>query len=576
MFLMRSGSRSATCARSTTTSTRRASFSSRSFASRVSSSGSDVPTATTGVWSLDRTRRVLYRLPRLLEAVAAGETVYVCEGEKDVHILEDAGVVATCNPHGAGKWRDEYSKTLTGANVVVVQDRDKPGRQHARQVANSLTKTARTVTVVEAAEGKDAHDHLKAGFTINDFVPVPLDEAKTRTNGREAARSPLAPIELARLLERLVAYFRRYVVATAVQADAVALWTAHTHVFETSCATPYLHFTSPEPGSGKTTALEVLEPVAREGLIADDLTGPSLFRLIDERRPTLLYDEVDGVFGKKNNDGTEDIRKVLNSGYRAGKRVFRCVPPTNELREFNVYCPKALASINDLPGTLAHRSIPIQLKPPLPDDEYSEFDLEDVEDETAALSAQLAAWAEAAKADLRDPRLKPAKLPQLDARRNQIWRILFRIADLAGGRWPEASRKAAIELSAGARRLDEGSPGIRLLADVKAVFAGERMSCADLAAALNTLETSPWGDMGRGDGLTTRQLGRRLKPYGILAKPIRIDGARAGNGYEFERFEDAFARYLPHPSLETGTPVQPAWIKGLRRIQNQCGTSLYR
>ena len=49
-------------------------------------------------------RRVLYRLPGVIEAVAAGQTVYVVEGEKDVHALERAGAVATCNPMGAGKW----------------------------------------------------------------------------------------------------------------------------------------------------------------------------------------------------------------------------------------------------------------------------------------------------------------------------------------------------------------------------------------------------------------------------------------------------------------------------------------
>jgi putative DNA primase/helicase len=63
-------------------------------------------------WKLDQTRRVLYRLPRVLEAVKRGEDVMVVEGERDVHELERLGVVATCNPGGAGKWRDEFTETL--------------------------------------------------------------------------------------------------------------------------------------------------------------------------------------------------------------------------------------------------------------------------------------------------------------------------------------------------------------------------------------------------------------------------------------------------------------------------------
>ena len=114
-------------------------------------------------WKLGNTRRVLYRLPKVLEAVKDGRTVWIVEGEKDVHALEKAGVVATCNAGGAGKWRDEYADCLRGAKVAVIADRDEPGRAHARQVAESLEGVAATVKVGEPAEGKDAADHLKAG-----------------------------------------------------------------------------------------------------------------------------------------------------------------------------------------------------------------------------------------------------------------------------------------------------------------------------------------------------------------------------------------------------------------------------
>ena len=123
------------------------------------------------VWQLGDVRRVLYRLPAVVEAVKNGETVYVTEGEKDVHAIEAAGGVATCNPMGAGKWRPEYSDALTGATVVIVADRDDPGREHARQVLGALTGKAAAVTVVEAAEGKDAADHLAARRGLGDFLP---------------------------------------------------------------------------------------------------------------------------------------------------------------------------------------------------------------------------------------------------------------------------------------------------------------------------------------------------------------------------------------------------------------------
>jgi energy-coupling factor transporter ATP-binding protein EcfA2/5S rRNA maturation endonuclease (ribonuclease M5) len=126
------------------------------------------------VYNLDGARRVLYRLPRVLDAVERGERVYLCEGEKDVEAIERAGGVATCNPGGAGKWRDEYTHALEGADVTIVHDRDDVGRKHARQVAQALTRSASSVRLVEALTGKDAADHLAAGHTLEDFREVPV------------------------------------------------------------------------------------------------------------------------------------------------------------------------------------------------------------------------------------------------------------------------------------------------------------------------------------------------------------------------------------------------------------------
>ena len=47
---------------------------------------------------------VPYRLPELLAAPAA-DLVFVAEGEKAVEALRKLGLIATCNPMGAGKWR---------------------------------------------------------------------------------------------------------------------------------------------------------------------------------------------------------------------------------------------------------------------------------------------------------------------------------------------------------------------------------------------------------------------------------------------------------------------------------------
>jgi 5S rRNA maturation endonuclease (ribonuclease M5) len=126
-----------------------------------------------GQWhsGLGDTRRVIYNLPIVKAAAASGETVWICEGEKDADALTAIGLVATCNPMGAGAWRNEYSHQLAGvANVIIVADNDLPGLEHARIVERSLPDA--NVTIVKAAKGKDAYDHLVVHqLGIDEFVP---------------------------------------------------------------------------------------------------------------------------------------------------------------------------------------------------------------------------------------------------------------------------------------------------------------------------------------------------------------------------------------------------------------------
>ncbi len=126
-------------------------------------------------WNLGDTRRVLYRLPQVLAAAAVGETVILCEGERDVHAAEKCGYPATTNPGGAGKWRPEYSDALLGAHVIVVADNDKPGRAHGRQVAAALEGIAASVVVKIPTKGSDLTEHIAAGGSFDDLEPM-LDE----------------------------------------------------------------------------------------------------------------------------------------------------------------------------------------------------------------------------------------------------------------------------------------------------------------------------------------------------------------------------------------------------------------
>lgn len=109
----------------------------------------------------------LYRADRIVDA----DEVYLCEGEKDVHALEAEGVAACCTAMGAGKAHLFDLTPLHGKHVIVVRDMDAPGEAHARQVLDLLSAHAE-VTVVEPKSGKDAADHVAAGFGVDQFVPA--------------------------------------------------------------------------------------------------------------------------------------------------------------------------------------------------------------------------------------------------------------------------------------------------------------------------------------------------------------------------------------------------------------------
>ena len=129
---------------------------------------------TDGGWaySLAGIEPTIYRLPEVIAAREAGDTIFIAEGEKDVETLRAAGCIATCNSGGATKWKESFAEHFSGADVVIVRDKDEKGNEHARQVFASVRPVVKSLRVVEARQGKDAADHLAAGLTVNDFVPV--------------------------------------------------------------------------------------------------------------------------------------------------------------------------------------------------------------------------------------------------------------------------------------------------------------------------------------------------------------------------------------------------------------------
>jgi hypothetical protein len=130
-------------------------------------------------------RLVPYRLPELLARPT--ETVFIVEGEKDADRLHAAGLLATTNSGGAGKWRESHSESLRGRDVVVIPDNDAPGRAHALQVANALTGIAASIKIValpDVPDKGDISDWLGAGHGVTELQDL-VERAEPWTSDKE-------------------------------------------------------------------------------------------------------------------------------------------------------------------------------------------------------------------------------------------------------------------------------------------------------------------------------------------------------------------------------------------------------
>jgi hypothetical protein len=384
---------------------------------------------------------------------------------------------------------------------------------------------------------------------------LPDSKADGKNSSRRSGRS-----EGEQLLDSLVSFLRRYVVMSEPQANAVALWVAHTHALDAAEQSPLLAITSAEKQSGKTRLLDVLELLVAKPWRVITPSEAVVFRKIDADTPTLLLDEVDAIFGPKANANVEGLRALLNAGNRPGTLVPRCVGPSQELKSFEVFCPKALAGIRDLPDTVADRAIPIRLKRRAPGEPIHRFRRRDADDAGHPLYESVRSWAEYHAPALTE--MRPPLPDELSDRAQDAWEPLLAIADEIGGEWPDRARSTAVALS-GVEAHDDESAGVRLLFDVRAIFAAkatDRISSATLAAELHELEESPWSEWF-GKPITQHGIAKLLKHFEIRPRTVRLDDEATPKGYKLEQFEDAFARYLPEKNATTAQPNAHAGLR---------------
>ena len=363
----------------------------------------------------------------------------------------------------------------------------------------------------------------------------------TGLNGSLADLAHLAHLDGCAVLDAVDGFLARFIAYPNDHARrAHTLWLAHTWRMDKWDSTPRLAFMSPEKGSGKTRALEVSEYLVQRGVrVSQATTGYILAKVSEDPPPTLFYDEIDTVYGRKAR-GNEDLRALLNAGHRRGATAGRGSWGNDGLtgRDYPAYCAVALAGLGELPDTVADRAVVIPMKKRKRTERVEPWRERVNAEEAKAIGDELGCWMGNASLSL------PENMPVED-RAADVWEPLIMVADAAGRHWPANARAAARVLTS---KKPQASQGVQLLHDLQIVFGtNDKMRSEEIITALTALEGSPWqGFHADGSSLNYRDLASLLREYDIRPRDVWIDGA-ASKGYHADDLRDPWDRYV-HPS----------------------------
>ena len=314
----------------------------------------------------------------------------------------------------------------------------------------------------------------------------------------------------------------------------------------------------------------------RRAVPAASVSSPAFFRVIDERRPTLMIDE-----GEKLLKLNRHLEPMLNAGYKeATAYVWRVVNQSaQEARRkrkeeggewgeeeteggnggsgqttmaFSCWCPKIIARIGPLSETLADRCLVLRMTRKRPDQKCERLKKLNWEPLRKQCEQFVRENAEAIKEA--EPEI-PGKLNDREA---ELWEPLLAIADLAG-KWRRLGREAAVHV-AGNRENNRAAAA--LLSDILMIFArsgAERMFSRTLAAQLNELGDREWKELREGKVLTGQTLAKALHPYGIAPQTVWI-GKESAKGYLREKIVEVRGKYPraePEQEAKEGRDLNP-------------------
>lgn len=210
--------------------------------------------------------------------------------------------------------------------------------------------------------------------------------------------------------------------------------------------------------------------------------------------------------------------------------------------KFSVWCPQVIAGIGEQRGTLHDRSVCIELRRKLADEQVNKLPLDGYE-QGVDFRRKCIRWADDNAASLRASKIEAPEYGNDRAQDN--WKPMFAIAEATSKAWLKKAEDVYLLINAASDNAP-ASLGVTLLTDIREIFdtrGTDKIFSDDLVDALVALEERPWIDLGKGRTLTQATLAKLLKPYRCKSGSLRI-GVTTRKGYHIDNFEEVFARYL--------------------------------
>jgi hypothetical protein len=206
-------------------------------------------------------------------------------------------------------------------------------------------------------------DNLEAhGFSPSEQVYQETEPRWSPESTRAYLHNKVNAPTTEQMFNRLRSIYTTYVeFADETYHDIMALFVMYTYVFRLFESTGYIHFNG-TAASGKSRNLSMLNALAFNTVWASSMSAASLYRKLAGSPGTTCIDETEGFEGERG----EELRRILNAGYKDGAKVTRTEKGPNERWmpvQYDVFGPKALASINTLDNVIGSRCLIVAMRP---------------------------------------------------------------------------------------------------------------------------------------------------------------------------------------------------------------------